>query len=206
LKFSFKKHIKLPILRQSSKFVGLAAFVSFGSLRFPVSYSNRTEHTVGVIFGLSFLVIGRFLKQGIHTRDYMIIAGFGFMIFIWANGATIIQAAYPPYGIATVSAMPLALLMIMTGLYYSAVSVAQDVTLRQSIRKNVMDMRFLEGIGTAQMEKQVQARVSDLENVMKEERMELEKKSGVQSSIQEQDIKQYLLEVLQEVEKHKLAR
>ena len=38
---------------------------------------------------------------------------------------------------------------------------------------------------------------------MKKERLELEKKSGVESSIQEQDIKQYLLEVLQEVDKHK---
>lgn len=34
--------------------------------------------------------------------------------------------------------------MILNGLSYSAVSVAQDATLRRSIRKNVNDMKFLE--------------------------------------------------------------
>jgi hypothetical protein len=53
------------------------------------------------------------------------------------------------------------------------------------------------------MERQIQSKASDLENVVKVQRMELEKKSGIQSSFGEQDIKQYLLEALQEVDKHK---
>ena len=56
------------------------------------------------------------------------------------------------------------------------------------------------------MEKRVQSKASDLENVVKEQRKELEKKTGIQSSIQEQDIKGYLLEVLQEVDKYKSAK
>ena len=56
------------------------------------------------------------------------------------------------------------------------------------------------------MEKMIQAKASDLENVVKEERLELEKKSGIESSIQEQDIKQYLMEVLQEVDKSQNPR
>jgi hypothetical protein len=72
----------------------------------PILLLNYSGLAVGVIFGLSFILIGRFLKHGMHSRDYMIIAGFGLMIFMWSNGATIIQAAYPPYGIATVSALP----------------------------------------------------------------------------------------------------
>ena len=65
------------------------------------------------------------------------------------------------------------------------------------------DSGFLSTIGEAQLEKKVQTKASDLENVVKEQRVELEKKSGIESSIQEQDIKQYLLEVLQEVDRHK---
>ena len=161
------------------------------NLMIPILLLNYSALAVGIIFGLSFIVIGRSLRKGIQSRDYLTIAGFGFMILMWANGATLIQAAYPSYGIATVSAMPLALLMITTGLYYSAVSVAQDATLRQSIGKNVRDMKFLKGIGTAQMEEQVQARVSELEDAVKEQRLELEKESGVQSTIQERDVKRY---------------
>jgi hypothetical protein len=40
-------------------------------------------------------------------------------------------------------------------------------------------------------------------DVVKEQSVELEKNSGIQTSIQPQDIKQYLLEVVQEVDKHK---
>ncbi len=68
------------------------------------------------------------------------------------------------------------------------------------------DSGFLSTIGEAQIEKHVQAKASDLENVVKEQRKELEKKTGIESSIQEQDIKGYLLEVLQEVDKYKSAK
>jgi hypothetical protein len=94
--------------------------------------------------------------------------------------------------------------MIMLGLYSAATSISQDVRLRQYIKDLTRkDSSFLSTIGEAELEKKVQAKASDLENVVKEQRLELEKKSGIQSSIQEQDIKQYLLEVLQEVDKHK---
>jgi hypothetical protein len=185
--------------------IGLVAQATPVDYMIPILLMNYSALAVGIIFGLSFILVGRFLRKGINPREYMIIAGLGFILFLWANGATLIQAAYPPYGIVTVSSLPLALFMILTGLYYSAVSVAQDATLRNSMRQSVTkDMKFLEGIGMAQVEKQVQARVSQLETVFKEQRTELEKLSGVQSSIQEQDIKQYLLEVLTEVDKYKL--
>jgi hypothetical protein len=41
-----------------------------------------------------------------------------------------------------------------------------------------------------------------INNEVKEERLELEKNSGVNSAIQEQDIKQHLREVLQEIDRH----
>jgi hypothetical protein len=166
----------------------------------PILLLNYSGLAVGVIFGLSFILIGRFLKHGIHSRDYMIVAGFGFMIFIWANGATLIQAAYPPYGIATVSALPLSLFMILNGLSYSAVSVAQDITLRRSIRKNVKDMKFLESIGTAQMEQELQKRVL---TIAKKNSEIMTEETGVQPSLSEDDMKQYLEEVIQEIKVRK---
>jgi hypothetical protein len=162
----------------------------------PILLLNYSGLAVGVIFGLSFILIGRFLKQGIHSRDYLIIAGFGFMIFMVANGGTVIQEAYPPYGIVTLSALPLSLFMILNGLSYSAVSVAQDVTLRRSIRKNVNDMKFLESIGTAQMEQELQKRVL---TVAKKNSDTMTQETGVQPSLSEDDMKQYLKEVVKEI-------
>jgi hypothetical protein len=175
---------------------GLVAQATPIDYMIPILLMNYSALAVGVIFGLSFILVGRFLKQGIHSRDYMIIAGLGFILFLWANGATLIQTAYPPYGIATVSAVPLSLFMIIYGLSYSAISVAQDETLRRSIRKNVKDMKFLDSIGTAQMEKEFEKKVLDITKKSSEIMIE---ESGVQPSLSEEDMKHYLQQVLQEI-------
>jgi hypothetical protein len=166
----------------------------------PILLLNYSGLAVGVIFGLSFMLIGRFLKHGIHSRDYMIITGFGFMIFIWAYSAILTQTAYPPYGIATVSALPLSLFMILNGLSYSAISVAQDETLRRSIRKSVKDMKFLESIGTAQMEQELQKRVL---TIAKENSDVMTEKTGVQPSLSEDEMKEYLNMVANEIKRTK---
>ena len=94
--------------------------------------------------------------------------------------------------------------MIILGLYSTAISISQDIRLRKHIKNlTLSDSGFLSTIGEAQMEKSVQSKASELEDVVKEQRKELEKKTGIESSIQEQDIKGYLLEVLQEVDKYK---
>jgi hypothetical protein len=104
---------------------------------------------VGVVIGLGFVLIGRFLKQRTDARAYMIIAGLGFMMFSNTSVAQIDQTPYPPYGIVSLSALPLSMFMIVVGLSYSAISVAQDQTLRQIVRKSANDMKFLESIGRA---------------------------------------------------------
>jgi hypothetical protein len=83
--------------------------------------------------------------------------------------------AYPPYGFVTFAMLTLSSYMIILGLYSTAVSISQDIRLRQYIKDlSKSDSGFLNTIGQAQMEKQVQTKASDLENVVKEQRMELE--------------------------------
>jgi hypothetical protein len=73
----------------------------------------------------------------------MIIAAYGFLLFYIAGSAWSSQAAYPPYGLVSVSFTGLSCYLIYNGLYFSAVSVSQDITLRQSIRKSVMEQSKL---------------------------------------------------------------
>jgi hypothetical protein len=126
----------------------------------------------------------------------MIITGFGFMIFVWSYSAILTQTAYPPYGIATVSALPLSLFMILNGLSYSAISIAQDQTLRRSIRKSVKDMKFLESIGAAQMEQELQKRVL---TIARENSDIMTEETGVQPSLSEAEMKEYLDLVVNEI-------
>ena len=186
----------LTLIIQEIAPTSLAPILTPSNLMIPIWLLYYSGLSMGVIIGLSFILIGRFLKQGTHSRDYMIITGFGFMIFIWSYSAILTQTAYPPYGIATVSVLPLSLFMILNGLSYSAISVAQDQTLRRSIRKSVKDMKFLESIGTAQMKQELQKRVLTIaknnSDVMTEE-------TGVQPSLSEDEMKEYLDMVANEI-------
>ena len=57
----------------------------------------------GIIFGVAFLSVARTLKVGTAARNYMIIAAYGIILFYIAGSTLVSQAAYPPYGLVSVS-------------------------------------------------------------------------------------------------------
>jgi hypothetical protein len=79
----------------------------------------------GVIFGAAFLSVARTLRKATALRNHMIIAAYGFVLFYIAGSATAAQAAYPPYGLASVSLTGLSCYLIYSGLYSSATIVSQ---------------------------------------------------------------------------------
>ena len=93
--------------------------------------------------------------------------------------------------------MPLSMFMIVVGLSYSAISVAQDQTLRQIVRKSAKDMKFLESIGRAQMEQEMKSTVMQIFQTNAETLAE--QSSGVQPSLSNEEIQQYLDQVIEEV-------
>ncbi len=158
----------------------------------------------GLLLGFAFWRVSKALSPNKSVASYLQLCSFGFIFQMISDVGGVSAASYPPFGIASFSILALSASMVIMGLYSTAVSISQDIRLRQYIRElTKTDSGFLSNIGSAQMEKKVQSKAFDLENVVKEQRMELEKKSGIESSIEQQDIKQYLLEVLQEVDKHK---
>ena len=156
----------------------------------------------GIIFGAAFLSVARTLQKGSTLREYMIIAACGLLLFYVAGSAVVSQAAYPPFGLASVAFTGLSCYLIYTGFYSSAISVSQDVGLRQTIRKSaIKEIKFLENMGSAQMEQELQKRVLTIakknSDIMTEE-------TGVQPSLSEDDMKQYLEEVLKEIKVRKV--
>jgi hypothetical protein len=151
----------------------------------------------GIIFGVAFLSVARTLQKGSSLRDYMIIAAYGLLLFYVAGSAQASQAAYPPFGLASVAFTGLSCYLIYTGLYSSAISVSQDLTLRQSIRQSVMEQsKFLDSMGTAQMESELQTRVL---KTTKKASDSMEEESGVESSMTEDDMKDYMQIVMNEL-------
>jgi hypothetical protein len=155
----------------------------------------------GIIFGVAFLSVARILKIGTAARNYMIIAAYGFLLFYIAGSALVLQAAYPPYGLVSVAFTGLSCYLIYNGLYFSAISVSQDMTLRKSIRKSVVEQsKLLDSIGTAEMEREVQKQVI---TAAKKASASMEEVSGVEASMNENDMKEYVELVINEIKRKK---
>jgi hypothetical protein len=153
----------------------------------------------GIIFGAAFLSVARTLRKGSILRNHMIIAAYGFLLYYIAGSSLAAQTAYPPYGMISISFIGLSCYLIYTGLYSSAVTVSQDTTLRLSIKKSVTEQaNLLHGMGSAQMEQELQSTVM---KIAKKHSDVLTEKSGVEPSMSEADIKEYMAMVLSEIHK-----
>lgn len=156
----------------------------------------------GILFGVAFWITGKSLGRNIVVRDYMYISAYGLVIFFASNQAIVlVSISFPPFGLATISFIGLSSYLILVGIYSSAVSLSQDVKLRQSIRKiAVEESKLLDSIGSAQMEQKILRKVMI---ITKQQQDYMTAETGVLPSVSEDDIKGYLDEVLQEVKNRK---
>lgn len=88
--------------------------------------------------------------------------------------------------------------MFSIGLYYSAISISQDDTLRKTIRKSAMQL--LDNIGTAQMTEEFMARIKKL--VLRNQQM-LEDEVGIASELNENNLKEDMELVMEELRKNR---
>lgn len=153
----------------------------------------------GIIFGVAFLSVAKTLKKDSNLRNHMIIAAWGFTLFYIAGSATASQAAYPPYGLVSISFVGLSCYLIYSGLYSSAVTVSQDIALRNSIRKSVTEQsKLLHGMGTAQMQQELESKVLTINKKVSDM---MEEETGVEPSMTEEDIKEQIEMVRKEINK-----
>ena len=164
-------------------------------------YITLVSASVGLLFALSFLVVSRKLPQS-HVKTFLKITAYGFVLFYFSNNTSVNIASYPPFGVNSISLLSLSCYFVLFGLYSSALSLSQDLTLRQHLRalaKN--DNNLLSSIGTAQMESEVKRAVEELKDVADEQEKELAEKSGVETPVPESEIEDYLKQVIEEVAK-----
>ncbi len=155
--------------------------------------------STGIIFGAAFLSVARTLPNGTALRNHITIAAYGFLLFYIAGSAMAAQAAFPPYGLVSLSYTGLSCYLIYSGLYSSAVIVSQDKALRQSIRKSVTEQsKLLDSIGTAHLEQELQSIVLTITKKYSDSMVE---ETGVEASMTENDIKEYIQRVRNEIQK-----
>ena len=164
-------------------------------------FQKLVSISTGALFAFSFWIILKRLPES-SIRTFLKLTAYGFILLYISNHVSVNTASYPPYGINSLSLLPLSAYFVLFGLYSSALSLSQDITLRQHLRalaKN--DDNLLSSIGTAQMESEVKRAVGELKDVADEHEKELAEKTGIETPVPESEIEDYLKQVIEEVSK-----
>jgi len=105
---------------------------------------------------------------------------------------------YPPFGIVNVLLVGPFSFLILNGLYRSAISVAEDVNLRQSLRNTTKkELKLLDDIGTAQMNQEIERKVT---RMTKANAALLTEQSEIEPSLTDGEIRDYLTQVQKEIQ------
>jgi hypothetical protein len=153
----------------------------------------------GILFGIAFWRMSKSIDH-VQIKNYMIISAYGMMLMFTSNQPTgLIQAPFPPFGLVTASFFGLAAFLFLIGVYSSAISVSQDRNIRKYIKNYAKQLTFLGGIGSSEMEKEIQKIVKNVMTEVEEKTRNLESTTGIESSLEEQDIKEYVKIAIQEV-------
>jgi hypothetical protein len=147
-----------------------------------------------LLFGLAFYLTTRNVTS-VKVRDYLAISAMGIIPIGIANEISALQQTY---GVAAHSLVFLSSYLFVIGLYSLAISVAQDSSLRKSIRKSTIEL--LGEMGTAQMEQEILGKIRKL---VQNNKQEQEDQSGISSSLTTEAVREYTELVIRERESEK---
>jgi hypothetical protein len=154
----------------------------------------------GFFFGIAFWLIAKNLPHKSEMKDYMKLCAYGFIFLFISNQAIVLVIApYPPFGLISTAYIGFSAYLILVGIYHSALSASQDTKLRKSISKLAKsESKLLDSIAIAQVEQEIQSKA--LRMIRHNQSLMMEQ-TGVTSSLNEEDVKYYLHEVLAEIRK-----
>jgi hypothetical protein len=152
----------------------------------------------GVLFALAFFFLARSLPHGSVVRRYIVISAFGLILLFLTNQALVwVYVPYPPFGMATIPIMGLCSYLFLMGISSSALSIGHDSKLRRIVRNYALQQsHLLESIGAAEMENEALNRAFSLSRSVQDSAI---KETGIDSSVNENDIKDYVREVIKEI-------
>jgi hypothetical protein len=152
----------------------------------------------GIIFAIGFWMVAKNIRKDNLVRNYLIISAYGFLLLFTSNQAVVLTfTQYPPFGLVTICFVGLSSYLVLLGIYSSAISMSQDANLRREIRHlAIRELELLDRIGSAQKEDEIRKRVL---NVVRLTRNDVAAEVSVPSALDEEDMKQYLADVLKEI-------
>ena len=199
--FPFEKNV-VDIFRS----LVISSPVLYGVLN--VTIFSATKQIGALFFSLVFLATSALVTKH-EMQKYLLICAIGMALLYGSIEIdTLLFATYPPFGVVTVSFMPMGTYLLFIGILLSARLAARDKELRMEFyRSATSQISLLKSIGVSEMEKQL---MKDYKSIDKHTRS-LEKDSrfekdsmrealhGLVDEMDRENVREILHDVLTEV-------
>jgi hypothetical protein len=167
----------------------------------------------GVLFGVIFLTIARGLEQNQEQKrrgdtsmisQYLTMSAFGIILYLVATTPPShiidwVHIPYPPFANVVWSFAAFAVYLYSFGFFFSTLIISQDTNLRNSLQKLAIDeAKLLRNIGFERMQREIQEQVV---RVTEEQNELLKQQTGIEQHVSEEEMKEYVKEVMDKVGK-----
>jgi hypothetical protein len=168
---------------------------------------SATKQIGALFFSLVFLVASTLVTKD-QMQRYLLISAVGVaVLYASIEIDTLLFATYPPFGIITISFMPMGSYLVFSGIILSATLVAHDKQLRNEFYRTASNqLKLLKSIGVTQMEKELISSYKTVEK--KRKQLEMEGKHfendnlgevGLVDELDKENVRELLHEVLTEL-------
>lgn len=205
---AFRSHLIFYLSLSFILFI-LANLQTFNIIKIPNSdqslmlyyiYQSLSTTASGIFIGYSFWKVANLLGNDNPIKKYLIMTSMGMILLFIITQGTIIIAPFPPFGLPSLSFVIISIYLFNFGFYATALSLAHSIKLRETIRiKTKRNINLLGSIGKAQMTSELTQAVNDVKELVEKEEKELEIKTGIEASISQETIQDYMEEVLNEI-------
>ena len=151
----------------------------------------------GIIIAIGFREISKLVLSN-RIRNSLLLTSMGFIIYFVCGSASIGQAPYPPFGIVSISFLGIGSLLVLNGLYISAMHLSVDKNLRQIVRSAIDATRLLDKIGSAQFN--IEMEKVTLRIIQENKNLPIPEFNEIDSNA---EIKNYIKDILAEMQEVK---
>jgi len=155
-------------------------------------------------FGVGYWSMARKIEQK-SLKSFLNISAYGLILLFVTNQATLLlNTLFPPLGLMTACFVSLASFLLLVGTYSAAVYVSNDVAIRKAIRTSVKsESRFIGQIGDAELHVRLSTKIQSMMNKLPKS---FKEDTQAESSLTDDDIRNYTNEVIRELRRGKNSK
>jgi hypothetical protein len=148
----------------------------------------------GILYGLGLRSVSNLLKFSPIVERYLKMASLGIIFFITCANSTVAGIGVPPFGVPSILFIPFAVILFYVGIYYSLVSISNDISIRKFIKNSTFnELKIIGNLAHSQMIDSMKDKVMKMTKKYSDE---LKEQSSAEIIESEEDLRNYLDEAI----------